>query len=102
MPYRPVPWQRNLRAVPPKIRAKISSINAPFVVGATISMTRNDVDSGIFTHLQVRVVGDSVEMPDRLLPLAEMGRWSKANVEGDEIVRKDLPKVSQTVSVDTP
>ena len=48
------------------------------------------------------MVSDELIFPNNLMPDVRVGTYSRTNVEGKEIVRKDLPKKLKTVYVETP
>lgn len=101
--FRPVPWQRNLRIIPHAVRAKLDAApDAEFVAGVVKAVPLAAIQAGRFTHLGIKVVNGEVSNPARSRPPAEMGSYSKKNREGWEVVRRDLPMITQTRSFDTP
>lgn len=79
-------WQK-IQALAPK----------PFQVGVAKDFKISDLEEGALQKLGVQVVAGSVEVQSRIVPPEEAGRWSAQNVNGLEVVRKDLPKVPRPV-----
>ena len=61
-----------------------------------------DILDGDFKHLDIEIVDGTLKYPDRILPKPDVGRYSKYNIYGREIVRDDLPMVSNGYTIDTP
>lgn len=103
MKFRHVHWQRNLLRVPPEVRAKLDAEpNVEFLVGVVRSIPIAKIKAGDFRHLGITADDDPTETPTRIMPLAEMGRYSYRNRKGWEVVRDDLPKTTRTFTYSTP
>ncbi len=96
-------WKKGFRKIPPKITSeirKLESENAKVLAGKLV--TQQDVESGIYDHLNLTldklVVGESWE----LVPPGTFGISSKRNAKGWEVVRKDLPKYKKYFYQDIP
>lgn len=87
------------RSLPEEIKAEIDSLGeVQFVFGAV----RNFSDQLLADwtgRLELEQVGDDEWIG---LPPASTGRWSKWNVNGREIVRRDLPKVFRSWTTEAP
>lgn len=87
------------RSLPEEIKAEIDSLGeVQFVFGAV----RNFSDQLLAEwtdRLELEQVGDEEWIG---LPPASTGRWSKWNVNGREIVRRDLPKVYHSWTIEAP
>lgn len=87
------------RSLPEAMKAEIDSLGTvQFVFGAV----RNYSDRLLAEwtqRLELEEVGDDEWIG---LPPASTGRWSKWNVNGREIVRKDLPKVYRSWTIESP
>lgn len=95
--------KKNLRSIPPAILAKIkSSRKDKFVAGCAAKFRAEDLASGALEHLGIRLATQGLEISAPGVPPADRGKFSSANVDGLEIVRKDLPKETRTRSVETP
>lgn len=73
-----------------------------FFVGTLKSYEVTELAEGALAHLDVSVIGDEVVVPSGAIPPPSMGRWSRWNVVGRRIIRKDLPKVSKSWGWDVP
>lgn len=104
MNQRKVSWQRNIRKVPSIIREKLRSlVGSPIRVGVTLSIPRSVIERGDFQHLGITLVDNEIAIAESTaIPPADMGRWSRTNVEGYEEVRKDLPMTTKSYPVDVP
>jgi hypothetical protein len=99
----PVSWQRNLLSIPAAITAKLEA--APkinFVAGVVKAIPLGAIANGQFRHLGIGVINDEVIYAPRVRPQVGMGRFSRRNQEGWEIVHKDLPMVTKTFDFDVP
>jgi len=59
-------------------------------------------DFGQYRHLGLKRAGDDLTIPPPAVPSPKRGPYSRTNVEGKEIVRRDLPKEDRTFSAETP
>lgn len=50
-----------------------------------------------FKNLKVKVLDGEIKIPLKILPSKKLGRHSRWNIEGREVVRKDLPKEERDV-----
>lgn len=84
------------RKLPDHLRSEaIECTSEGFTIGASKSVPLSAVTGGRYAHLQLATDGTRVSGPDTVLPEASRGRWSKLNLTGRIIVRKDLPKVEK-------
>ncbi|WFU51784.1 hypothetical protein [Sinorhizobium terangae] len=99
MQFREVPWKRNLRKVPEDILSKIRQLDTDaFIVGTVKTISASDV-VGRFNHLSPP---GELDEPSELLPPKDMGPYSTRNIEGWEVKRTDLPKITKTFYWETP
>jgi hypothetical protein len=95
--------KKNIRKIPPTIRAKLNRISENEIVAACAkSFSRESLIQGALKHLGVELTASGLVFPSESIPPAESGRFSDWNVNGREIKRKDLPKESYTISIETP
>lgn len=86
------------RKVPQFVRDLIAINDGDcFYVGRTRSLDVTDIRAGKFEHLGIRLEGDAVVCGEAVLPEPSNGRWSKYNIQGREVVRKDRPKHSKHI-----
>jgi hypothetical protein len=95
--------QTNFRKVPNRILAKVRSMKKDNLqVGCVRKLTRDHLTSGDFAHLGLKWETDSPVVPRPSMPPASSGRYSGFNQNGREIVRRDLPMVTKTITIETP
>lgn len=85
--------KRNLRKIPDDILEKVKTLPSDeLVVGCAIKFKALDLSSGRLEHLGITLSSNGLKVPPSTLPSEDSGKYSKLNIEGEEIVRKDLPK----------
>jgi hypothetical protein len=93
--------KKNLLKIPNQVLSKLHTIELDDIIVACVKrLSRDDISK--YTHLGLKVENDQLVIPPPAIPKASIGRYSKANVEGKEVVRKDLPMVTRTYSWQTP
>lgn len=93
--------RKNLRKVPQEVLDKITSFEVDDIVVACAKRVRAaDVPS--YAHTGLKLEGGRLVIPAPTVPPESMGRYSNINVNGREVVRKDLPMVSKTFSWEVP
>jgi len=91
------------RKVPNAIREQITACNAEqFYVGRTRSFTMSEIAAGVLGELGITSVDGELRHEESILLGPENGRWSKWNLEGRRVCRKDLPKVEKSWGWDSP
>lgn len=84
--------KKNLRKVPANILNKVNTINNQFiVVGILKTFSKDDLLDGYLKHLDISVDGENFCIPNEIIPEEKQGKYSDKNLNGYEIVRKDLP-----------
>lgn len=102
MAYKKVPWKRNLRKIPTSIIQSIEQINGDIVVSTVIRVPEEHIVSGRFEHLDISYQNNSVVFPDNILPYDVIGKYSKMNLYGKTIIRRDLPMEVISIDIDSP
>lgn len=101
--YTRLPWKKNLRKIPPRLTYKLQSIESNDIVVACVRKLRKiDVQNGQYSHILISEDSNGVNFAPKILPSTKTGKYSLANIEGKEVVRKDLPMIVKTFAVDTP
>lgn len=96
-------WKKHYRRIPDTIYAKLSLLGPQIVVAAARKITAADIQAGKFAHLGLALNSEGqLVMLDRVLPDAGNGRYSQWNLNGRQIVRRDLPKVDKTFVFEVP
>jgi hypothetical protein len=93
--------KKNLLKVPKHLLERINAFAADDVVVAVVKRIRAEEVSG-YADLGMSVSAGEVLLPKPFVPDVEAGRYSRANVEGKDLVRKDLPMVEKTSSWESP
>lgn len=63
-----------------------------FQLGVRVDYPFSEIEQGKLEHVHVVSRDGRVSAPESVLPSPQRGRYSRWNVEGREVVRKDLPK----------
>lgn len=97
------PWKSNLRRIPDRILALIKDMTSnELVVSCAIKIDIDAIQSGRFSHLGIGWGEQSPYAPEKVIPLADVGIYSKRNLHGHEVTYKDRPKTTKTWSIDAP
>ncbi len=98
-----ISWKQNLRKIPGWIMAKIVKFsNKDFLVACVKKISVNDIIANKYKHLSIQLKDGKVQFPSTLIPKEEVGKYSKRNINGIEVVRKDLPMRTKKYSFYTP
>ncbi len=101
--YIPLPWKKNFRKIPPRLNYKIKTINSDDAVVACVKkLNKNDIQDGLYKHLNISISQKGLNFSPKILPSKKIGKFSKINIEGKEVKRKDLPMITKTFAVDAP
>jgi len=93
--------KRNLLKIPQGIIERINKFDVDDVVAACAKRLRPE-DINNYSHLGMKLIDGNLSIPAPKVPPAKSGRFSKANIEGREVVRRDLPMVQKTFYWETP
>jgi hypothetical protein len=94
---------KNFRKIPDRITAKLKTIPSTSVIAACVQkLTKEGIEAGRFAHLGITIEKGEVVYGKSFMPKSGVGRTSRTNAEGEEIVHKDLPMVNKTFVVKTP
>lgn len=93
--------KKNYRKIPQDILSKISNLAVDdVVVGCVKVLKAQDVQS--FEHLNLKIENGSLVVPPPAVPPGYSGKYSDANRNGKEVVRRDLPMIQKTYSWESP
>lgn len=96
-------WQQNFRKIPAVILAKVNNFAKDDVIIAGVKrISESDILAGKYQHLGITLEANRLTFPNSFLPNVKVGTYSRINIEGKEIIRKDLPKTTKTVFIETP
>lgn len=95
--------KKHLRKIPQDIFAKLKTIKGnEIVVGCAVKFKPDALSSGSLKHLGISLTPQGIQLPPAIIPPKEQGKYSTYNVEGIEIIRKDLPKETHYRSMEVP
>lgn len=95
--------KKHLRKTPADILAKVKSIKGnEVVVGCALKVKGESLAAGHLKHLGIELNASGVTFAPAVVPPKAQGRYSTWNVEGQEIIRKDLPMETHYTSVESP
>lgn len=96
-------WKKSFRKLPDKLTAKLGSIpTQDIVIACTKKITTESIGNGDYSHLGIKMESGKPVFPTHVIPKPNVGRSSRINAEGLEIVRRDLPMVSKDRSFESP
>lgn len=91
--------KKNFRKIPSNITASLLRINGAVLVATVRNIERDQLAAGAFTHLGLT---SSFSEASTTIPSLDRGRYSRWNIEGRTIVRRDLPKFDKVFTFDVP
>jgi hypothetical protein len=94
--------KKNLLKLPPFVRNQLKQVgNGPIIAACSRVHSAQELMSGQLKHLDVTLTGDRLSFPASVIPPEEGGKYSSRNVNGEKVIRKDLPKETHYHSVET-
>lgn len=72
------------------------------MAGCSRTYIATDLSRGRLRHLGVKLVDGGLEFPESIIPPETGGKYSDRNVNGHEVVRKDLPKETHYNTIEAP
>ncbi|WKZ32790.1 MAG: hypothetical protein QY316_12920 [Thermodesulfobacteriota bacterium] len=95
--------KKNINKIPQNILEKIGKIESnEVVVGCAVKFKAQDLASGKLKHLGIVLTDEGLKLPTSIIPPESQGKFSSRNINGLEVIRKDLPKETHYNTVDTP
>ena len=95
--------KKNIRNIPDAVRKKLSTRRGrDIVAGCALSYTADFIRGGGMSHLNISLTDAGLQLPGRIIPPANSGKYSLRNVEGWEEVRRDLPIETHSHPVESP
>lgn len=88
--------KKNILKVPQSILDRIKSFDQDDVVVACVKKIKPE-DVKLYASLGLRIADGELKVPKPKVPNPNAGKYSKANVEGKEERRDDLPKISKEI-----
>lgn len=85
--------KKNIRKIPSHVIAKLSGLSGSNIVAASaLTITDEEVKKGLYEHVGVAWANGSIQATKSVLPDARRGKFSRWNIFGREVKRRDLPK----------
>ena len=98
-----LPWQKNIRSIPPNILAQVERLKTDgCVVSCAKKIKTSDIENGLYAHLGIVMHEGKLIYPEEIIPPAGIGIYSRYNRIVREIVHRDQPKTQKSWDVDTP
>jgi hypothetical protein len=95
--------KKNIRKIPEAVRRRLPTLVGNEIVAACLrTFSASALRDGQLRHLGISLSNNGLEVPSSVLPPVAQGKFSEYNIDGREIVRKDLPKETHYRSVDVP
>jgi hypothetical protein len=94
--------KKNLRKVPPTIRGQLKDLGLDVVAGCSRTFKADDLKAGKLKHLGIELSTYGLSFPASIVPPATSGKYSDRNINGHEVVRRDLPKETHYNPVEAP
>jgi hypothetical protein len=96
-------WKQSFRKIPDSIVRAIADLaDDEFQVACVLWVKRSELAEGMYSHLGITLTPKGLKVLDDVLPSPENGKASRINLDGEEIVRKDLPKIEKTATWEAP
>lgn len=94
---------KSLQKIPKGIWRRLQQVSTRYVVaGYALTARRAAIHRGFLKNLGVELTPDGLRYPTEVVPPPRVGRFSKRNAFGYEIIRKDLPMETRYNTVDAP
>lgn len=98
-----IDWKQNLRKIPDWILSKAKGFKMRDVVVACVKkIPVSAIEAGKYAHLSIAIKNSKPIYPSSIIPPESVGKFSNKNVNGLEIVRRDLPMTTMTASWEAP
>jgi len=85
---------KNFRQIPHEVRQRLQTFALDDVVVACAKRLRPQ-DVGRYGHLGLRLENGRLIVPPACVPDVTAGKYSRINVEGKDIIRRDLPMIQK-------
>jgi len=96
--------KKNIRKIPKSVEVQLDKIKSRYIVAACLCVLPSEkILKGELKHLGIKLNDTELSIPeDSVLPDESIGKYSERNVNGYEVVRRDLPKETHYNPVETP
>jgi hypothetical protein len=95
--------QKNFRSIPTRISSKVKQLPDRYLIVSCLKKySATDISKGVLSHLGVSLDSKCLHLPTSIMPKPTQGKHSDRNINGQEIVRRDLGLLTLYHSVDVP
>lgn len=94
--------KHGMRKVPLFIETRLGSLGNDFQVAVVQRVSVESIKAGHYAHVGLIHRNGSVGTAGPVLLSADFGRYAKRNIEGQVVVRRDLPKFEKKISYINP
>lgn len=95
--------KKNLRKIPKHIRFKLKSLEDVEVEAVVVLLhSKETVLKGKLKKFGIYYQNDKLRIQEKFMPLSSAGKFSRINRFGKVLVRKDLPMVTKSFSMEVP
>ena len=93
----------HFRRIPDYVEQGIERIESPYILVATTLVVKEEqIKTGEFEHLGIQFIDNKLNISKVISPENLKGRYAKRNLNGYDIVHRDLPKIHKTYSWEVP
>ncbi len=97
------PWKGSYRTIPAFVSDSLDKIDGDLItVAATKKVAKCDLESGLYSHIGLRLDGGKFVTSGPVIPPADAGKWSERNTHGWDRKRTDWPMVQKTWTFESP
>ena len=90
--------KRHFRKIPDFILMKSQNIDNDYqIISTTITLNKNEKNVELLNNLGISFKSGVIDYQEEFMPSLMVGTYSKRNVIGNSIIRKDLPKIQKTI-----
>jgi hypothetical protein len=89
--------KRSMRKVPLFIETRLGTLGNDFRVAVVQRVDVESIKAGRYAHVGLIHRNGSLEMAGPVLLSSDFGRYAKRNIEGQTVVRRDLPKIEKKI-----
>ena len=95
--------KKNLQKIPKVILYKVKSFKkSKFTAVAVVCFLKSDIQGGKLKKFGISYDEGGLTIKKEFIPRSSSGRYSRMNRFGKTIVRKDLPMITKTFSIEAP
>jgi len=95
--------RQNLRTIPTSIQLRLKQLKEPSVIAACSRVfSEQELRTGKLSHLGITLTSGKLHFSPSVLPPEGSGKYSKRNINGEEIIRNDLEKETHYNAIESP